>query len=515
MTVARTKKGHAFSAVHCMPIVRGRQRSLLKNRLQLSRASGSSSKSLSYLSPAALLTSLPTIMMMSSAFRPRASAHAVVSIGQAVPILAHPYSNDSTSNNVIQISHCTKDSATGKLNIHFRWNGVGGAVTIKDLHFSSSQTGGDALAVGQSVLAIDNVPVRDSKHAARLVRDSVGPTVALTTCQAVAAQQLPPFTKMVAAPLLQQQHPGVVWDSTRDRCLVQISRVFAQGPFGGNAVRRGDIVLSVNGIAVSTVAAADEALKQQNNSNNADALPYTVLHVVDMDAYRRSILREMRAMSGALAKVEWVEESNNNNNNKSSSSSNGTTIQLALSNKRVVELSLDFATQHLAVVDTSKKWRKSRTVAALVTAFNERMEKRMRVLEEAVGAQAWNHSTRNVSNSNSNWNDSSRSRANSGDSMNNRSRTSSEATTSSSNNRCRALSEASLDLSTEEPTLMAASDTSSSSTIPKAPCCDRSSSSSFHDDEFIPLAAAEMEVFPLSALQTFAEREQHQQLVGL
>ena len=267
---------------------------------------------------------------------------------------------------------------------------------------------------GQWVLTINGVPVQNSKHAAQLVRETPGPTVELTTCEAPDTKRnkhhLPPFTKLVAAPLWPHTHPGVVFDSTRDRTLVQVSRVFAKGPFGANGgVRPGDLVLAVNGTAVSTVQQADAALLQQPSKQQQ---PYTILYVVDMTAYRHSVWEELKhspllagsSSSSDELQMQWLDQDENSpTTNKFKSPP--TRVQVSFRKKLVVDLEFDFATQHLAepssssIISSDKKKKKQRCskrlrrklVQPFLEAFNERTDKRMHGLEEAVANEAWKH----------------------------------------------------------------------------------------------------------------------------
>jgi len=442
----------------------------------------------------------------------------VAAVGQAVPVLARPFPlPPAAMSSTIRTSQCPKDPETGKLGIFFSWNGLGGAVSIKELTGPASSS--CSLRVGQWVLTINGVPVQNSKHAARLVRDTPGPTVVLTTCEAPTTttttqrnnKHLPPFTKLVAAPLWPHTHPGVVLDSTRDRTLVQVSRVFAKGPFGGthSGLRPGDLVLAVNGTAVSNVQQADAALLQQQQ-------PYTVLYVVDMTAYRHSVWEELKHSpllagwsSSDEQQMQWLDQQDDNSPITNKFKSPPTRVQVTFRKKLVVDLEFDFATQHLAEPSSIRSGSKTKNklcskrlrrklVLPFLEAFNERIDKRMHGLEEAVANEAWKH----MSSSSSSLSPTPLMPT---------------TVTTTQDSRCSCgvtSSSSSLSLSTEEPT---ASEDESSVTAPETSSSSTSSSrrkptmSDYGDNDeddaaTIPLAAAEIEVLPVSALQTLAER---------
>ena len=328
--------------------------------------------------------------------------------GLAVPVLACPFPLPPWKC-VVQTVQLGLDPATRKLGVQFRWNGVGGAVTIQDVQPTLAQqqqqdNNADSFAllqVGQIVLTINGTPVQSSTHAAQLVHQSRGPCVELTVCEPPSSccsnsggtNNMPPFCSWVGAPLLRDAHPGIVLDATRQGCLVQIARVLPHGPWAGR-IQAGDLVLAVQDTPVATVSAATHALLHQQQQ-----LSYTVLLVVDMQAYRRSIGQELHNLM-TVTRARWVDP-----DGKSSSSSNNCkspVVQLAFRSRQkhkpelLVELPVQLATQQLVLSphylpSQKKKQSVVERVTALVGAFNERLEKRMALLEQSVGKEVWMH----------------------------------------------------------------------------------------------------------------------------
>jgi len=278
--------------------------------------------------------------------------------------------------------HDAEKPASGKLGIHFYWGGRRGdrvrVAKVKD----DSPLKDSPIKVGQIVLALNSVVATTALQASNLIKES-GPIVSFTTLSDPSAVENP-FCKLVSAPT-SRQYPGIKFDSTRDRCLVQISRVFPHGPFAGTDLHQGDIVLAVNGEPVSTPSQAEKLL--QGGPNKA---PYTVLYVVDMSEYRQSILQELQVTpiyhDIALEKGDSEKE-----------------MRLKLGENTLVKLELDFNSQHLVdheahlQVASLPKSQGARgynqmyttVVMPFMEAFNDGIEKRMEILEEAVNCEVW------------------------------------------------------------------------------------------------------------------------------
>lgn len=200
--------------------------------------------------------------------------------------------------------------------------------------------------------------------------------------------------QIVAAPFF-KHNPGVNFSSTRGRTLVTISKIFKSGPFAGNKyLHKGDIVLAVNGIAVSKPEDADRALRYPPADGSV-----TVLHVVDINYFRSLLL-------GAVdSKVAFKPDKTDNNKCfMLAQRSGGSTSPLPLC--------YDPETQHLydpspykklmAPGDSSSSWDfknpkvfyKSwyQRVISFLDNFNKRMDAALDPLEDLACEYAWRSS---------------------------------------------------------------------------------------------------------------------------
>jgi PDZ domain len=302
--------------------------------------------------------------------------------GVAVPVLAKPF----PAPEVITVTF--SKPTPGKVGVQFRWGGGrSDRVRISKIA-KNSPLHETPLAVGHLVLAINGVAAVSAIQAAGLIRDS-GPSVTIATI--AESSVTAPFCMLITAPS-SKHHPGVNFNSTRDRCLVQVSRVFSKGPFAGSGLNIGDIVLAVNGVPVSKPEDADRELRE------AQSQPYTILYVVNMAAYRISVLKELRA-SPIFHNVRLLGEEPSLNLCKE--------VVFTVGEEEYGKLEFDFETQHLvgrkAYLREARfakergggfKFRRpyrATKVLPFLETYNDGMEARVRMLEEAVCCAAWKH----------------------------------------------------------------------------------------------------------------------------
>lgn len=232
-----------------------------------------------------------------------------------------------------------------------------------------------SIKVGQIILSVNGYIVTDAEQATALIRRvSPGKPLTLIACDAPKT----PYYKVIPAPRL-KGHPGLSFAPTRGHCLVQVSRVFERGPFGGNgALKPGDIVLAVNGVPVSKTEQADRALRTAARDG-----PITLIYAIDVSRLCRRIFKEANLYGMKLIQVG---RSNNYN--------------LVLPGEVNVPLQYNFETQQLGCpsgvqpdlvslnLDYVSKF-KSHAVP-FMKRFNRLMEKEMLNLEEEVCCAVWN-----------------------------------------------------------------------------------------------------------------------------
>ena len=139
---------------------------------------------------------------------------------------------------------------------------------------------GTTLRAGQQILAINGIPIKTSTQAVEAVKSAPR----MLQFSVIKKIQVP-FCKMVAVPVW-KHHPGVVFESTRGRSLVQVSRIFPKGPFSDSDLREDDLVLAVNGFPVSIPEQADRALELHRNQPNA------FVYALSIRSLRQSIIQE-------------------------------------------------------------------------------------------------------------------------------------------------------------------------------------------------------------------------------
>jgi hypothetical protein len=408
---------------------------------------------------------------------------------KAVRILTEPFP-------VPPICTATVDlPATGKIGIRFRWNGkpgdrvqivaiengspilaaaaaTGAGLDAGGTAASSSSSSTTRIQPGHTVLAVNGVPALKSSQVGHLIRSS-GRTVTLTTCQGGPMEDAP-FCKVLTAPG-GKRHPGINIDSTRDRCLVKITRVFPNGPFSGSDLREGDILLAVNGVAVSKPEDAERRLQDASIHS-----PFVHLYVLDIHSYRQSIVDEIQAASRLYEGLTLTDNLDGSSRNHyllqhcGGGAGAAFPVQFNPETQRLVD-------NPALVPPAARGFQGKRSyqdlIRPFIKAYNDGMEERMRLLEEAVSCEAWRISCDAAERRG-------RQRLESGLSCGDRAGSDDEVSLSWSGG-------------------------SESSPIPSPSFCTSPSV----ELDTVQVAAAELIVLPLEALQTRDERNNHQILL--
>jgi hypothetical protein len=403
---------------------------------------------------------------------------------KAVRILTEPFP-------VPPVCHATVDMPeTGKIGVRFRWNGKPGdrvqIVAIEDdspiivaatggSSSSSSSSSSSMIQTGHTVLAVNGVPALKSSQVGQLIRSS-GRQVTLTTCLSGPMENAP-YCKVLTAPG-GKLHPGINIDSTRDRCLVRITRIFPNGPFAGGDLREGDLLLAVNGVAVSKPEDAERRLQDASIHS-----PFVHLYVLDMQSYRQSIVDEIQASSRlyeGLTLTENLDGSSRHHyllrhNNVSTSNAAAFPVQFNPETQRIVN------NPALVPPLTARGFQGKRSyldlIRPFVKAYNDGMEERMRVLEEAVSCEVW--------------------------------RISCDAAKQQELS-CGAVGAAAAGICTSSDDEISLAWSGGSESLTPPPSCV---SPSVVELDTVQVAAAELIVLPLEALQTLDERINHQTLL--
>jgi hypothetical protein len=296
-----------------------------------------------------------------------------------------------------------------KIGIHFHWNGRRGVpVTILNVNDDSALP---KTIIGHDVLAINGVYPTSSTHAGRIIATAVN-TVEITTIPASSdtteSSSLAPFTKIAVSPA-PTEHPGISFDSTRGRCLVQVSRIFRGHPFyyhhyhksdpsTSPSLRLHDVVLAINGVPVSKPEQAEMIWRTHPD-------PFRFLYVIDMHAYRQSIVQELATIFRNVRLQEPQPPTDDNDPNLDSK------MQLILPDSLEIPLGIDPESQHLVFLpldanrtmfldySTSNIHQIGRnvrrlyrtTIVPFLEAFRKGMEHRLRILEDVVSKAAWDH----------------------------------------------------------------------------------------------------------------------------
>jgi hypothetical protein len=406
---------------------------------------------------------------------------------KAVRILTEPFPVPPICNATVDLP------ATGKIGIRFRWNGKpGDRVKIVAIETGSpiltaaaasgggggaGLDGGDTSASsmtriqpGHTVLAVNGVPALKSSQVGHLIRSS-GRTVTLTTCQGGPMEDAP-FCKVLTAPG-GKRHPGINIDSTRDRCLVKITRVFPNGPFSGSDLREGDILLAVNGVAVSKPEDAERRLQDASIHS-----PFVHLYVLDIHSYRQSIVDEIQAASRLYEGLTLTDNLDGSSRNHyllqhcGGGAGAAFPVQFNPETQRLVD-------NPALVTPAARGFQGKRSyldlIRPFIKAYNDGMEERMRLLEEAVSCEAW--------------------------------RISCDA--AERRGRQRLESGLSADRGSDDEVSLSWSGGSESSPTPSPFFCTSPSV----EPDTVQVAAAELIVLPMEALQTLDERNNHQILL--
>ena len=238
-------------------------------------------------------------------------------VANAIPILVHPF---PVPNVCITYGKRPErnNNASSPLGISFRsiegTHHTPGLVvihhisdTIRRQQQQQQGTTGHQVREGQVVISIDGIAVTSPQHAESLIRasndeneneSSSSSYYTIITREIVMA----PFCRFVVRHCTDaHSNPGIAFAPTRDHTLVQISRIFKNGPFYETSLKKGDIVLAVNQYAVTT---PDQALRALQISKYST---FTSIYVIDIRQFRCSILREVKmsdAKKFGLVRIE-------------------------------------------------------------------------------------------------------------------------------------------------------------------------------------------------------------------
>ena len=224
---------------------------------------------------------------------------------------------------------------------------------------------------GLLCLAVDGNPVSTKSQAVAGIKNAAS-TVVLT----VAARSSGAFCRTVVAKS-SDRNPGVNFAPARAHCLVQLSRVFPNGPWNG-LCREDEIVLAVNGTPVSSREEALQALSSAQESQ------ITTLYLLDATAYRQRVGEELSAADGDIGVTL---------------SFKGQRVSLSVQNYVRCITKVDPETQHfcdpahyLRVEGHGQKFMKSKEgkhIGSYMTAFNDTVDYQLRALEEVVACQVY------------------------------------------------------------------------------------------------------------------------------
>lgn len=156
------------------------------------------------------------------------------------------------------------------------------------------------VCAGTEVLAVNGEAVHSRRQLADIIM--AYPTLEFTTHDA-SRSIIPPFCYLEVAPT-SKINPGVSFDSCCDRTLVMISQVFL-ADLCKTRLRRGDIVLAINGIPVWKPEDADS-----EQLNSAHLHQSVVLYCVDMNALRDHYVAQVdinkSSPIGDVPREAWV-----------------------------------------------------------------------------------------------------------------------------------------------------------------------------------------------------------------
>jgi hypothetical protein len=243
----------------------------------------------------------------------------------------------------------------------------------------SSPLQGTSVQPGQTCLMINGRLVTSAKQAVGLIRGTSAGELVFTTCN------LPAGTKMVSAAVSKHTGPGVNFDSTRGRTLVQISKVFKKGPFKDSSLVAGDIVLAVNGAPVSKPEDADLLLHQACNDHNC----MVSIYVLNLNAFRSARLQEARAKLPRISDIHLTVTNVLNEPHK---------YRMASRDKHRAYIEFDTQTQmcsdpdavsNLVAEPANYTGTYRHTVIPTIETWNTLLDNHFDALEDAVCEAAW------------------------------------------------------------------------------------------------------------------------------
>jgi hypothetical protein len=265
---------------------------------------------------------------------------------------------------------------------------------------------GSEIAVGQMLLLVNGVVPSDVKHAESIMALGLeqASTLVFCTCDNAVggnsddtndtnknAHHHDSMTKMIAVSG-SKLNPGVSFSSTRGRCLVQVSRIFAGGPFAAAAVTKTAARLQLSrsgsggGKQISTIYALDGAkfrdyiLEQAKKKfSGMSIVPDTTTTSDESSSFEDlpsfSIVYNKVVRARLVCDAETQHLSDPERFTNMVTASNGSAVTSA-----------DFSHKELAYHDFH-----STIVLPFLHEFNKEMERQMAPLEEAACCEAWKY----------------------------------------------------------------------------------------------------------------------------
>ena len=172
-----------------------------------------------------------------------------------------------------------KENPNEKLGIKFNQYKQG-VVVVGGLT-PGSLTARTNMKIGQEILAMNGHAVHRAQQLVHMIRDNR--KMEFTVFDQTRDKQMPPFCYVEVAPT-SRINPGISFDSCCNRSMIMVGDIFVKD-LSKTRLRKGDIVLAVNGVPVWKAELADEL--QIKAARDAKAL---VLYCVDMEALRDHFL---------------------------------------------------------------------------------------------------------------------------------------------------------------------------------------------------------------------------------
>lgn len=267
-------------------------------------------------------------------------------------------------------------------------------VTITDITEDSLAYRSE-LAVGQQILAINNREVHSLKGALSALQEYA--TLQFTVLDySEDTPKQEPFCYVEVAPTT-KLNPGVSFDSCLNRTMVMISEIFVSD-LSTTRLRKGDIVLAINGVAVWKPEDADrEQLKAARDSKAV------VLYCVDMEGLRdwmyKRVVEDYHDQMTRLCKASIQKESADRisivhkrmwSPYTTSAEINRKTQLLEDRTKAVDQIVVTSGTgDSSATFSRNKEYELS---IRLINAINDIITRQLNVLKQVVVSQAWHHS---------------------------------------------------------------------------------------------------------------------------